>query len=457
MIDVKLLALTNQDPTNVAAHAGVMCYNQEVPVLGETKMDPRKVTWPPGHHTTYQHWSATFQIVGISVSDITLGMHLANPFYNSCQKSGRWCAEMFDNPDYEAIALYISTYWPALPKSRIGPLVDMMKGWIEVYQEFKPAADKVSWELSEESRPRWSDETRATKTPKIAQEQMRMFVPTIFPTAFDYTINLSVLAAMYETAFTPAMRDVTEKMVGALEDQYPDIGIFDGLSQDMPDWAPKMKEEASPYVSDTPFLTISDGMVGVSDAESYRVPSDRELGPLDLLHFRPENMDNGLKAILVQVMISLATMGQDQRHRTIRRGMPTFTGAFYLPPIPARLGLKSEAERVNQEWLGVRGSIPDTLWSRLAPYGSMVEYSKLGDLNAVMHEQHKRLCHQAQEEIYNLSRLQREAIENLFPGSQLLKVFEPPCYGGKCPEGGSCGRDRKADRQSGNYFPRREM
>ena len=165
--------------------------------------------------------------------------------------------------------------------------------------------------------------------------------------------------------------------------------------------------------------------------------------------------------IATKIKISLAAMGQDQRHRTIRRSAPQFTGDFYLPPILRELGLEQEAISYLNEWKKIGRFAPETLVMILAPYGAMATYEKAGSFNAIAHEQGKRLCWCAQEEIYHLGKLQRLAIEEKFGKKHpLLNIFEPPCYrNGKCTEGDRyCGRDRSQKlRNSDNYFPKRKI
>ena len=71
--------------------------------------------------------------------------------------------------------------------------------------------------------------------------------------------------------------------------------------------------------------------------------------PVDLLHFSPELMDNNVSEIKTNIEISVATMGQDQRHRTVRRSQPGFSGRFYLPPIPDSIDLEKEAIKIYSE------------------------------------------------------------------------------------------------------------
>ncbi len=101
--------------------------------------------------------------------------------------------------------------------------------------------------------------------------------------------------------------------------------------------------------------------------------------------------------------------------------------------------------------------------SMLAPYGAVVCYEKRGDLNAVIHEQGKRLCFCAQSEISNLSQQLREQVarDNPYLEMGIVGLFEPPCYAsGKCAEGSRyCGRDlslrKSADPDA--YFPERKV
>ena len=181
--------------------------------------------------------------------------------------------------------------------------------------------------------------------------------------------------------------------------------------------------------------------------------------PVDRLHFTPEMMENSIGDIKARIQVSTATMGQDQRGRTIRRGIPKFTGNFYVPPVLRKLELEKKATETMRQWLEVSKVVTDPLSMILAPYGAMVSYRKSGSFNAIDHEQFKRHCWCAQEEICRLGLLQRLAIENRFgKDSPLLSMFEPPCYrDGICSEGDRyCGRNIEL-RKTGNYFPVRKI
>ena len=94
MIDVKLFAATDKNPIDMASLAAGICYQDKIPEMGK-RLNVREKLFDVSHHTTIQHHSTSFLIEGIAVGDITFGMHLTNPFYNSDQRSGRYCAKMF--------------------------------------------------------------------------------------------------------------------------------------------------------------------------------------------------------------------------------------------------------------------------------------------------------------------------------------------------------------------------
>lgn len=452
MIKVKLISHTNAAPLELTSHAALICYQAEAPELGKM-IDVENRLFKVGHHTTLQHFFLTFQVEDISVGDITFGLHLTSPFYNSDQRSGRYCAKMFVEPDFEKIENYIESFWPDLEQSLKNKTLNYIKKGVNLYQENIATATELAAKFIREERPFANDKYIEMSAPKIAQEQVRSFIPVIFPTAFDLTINLTALVAMYEAAWNPVMRDVTGKMAQAAVEKFPELAfVFREDARRQDDWAPKIKEGSQ--ILSEPRLKILE----ISRRENFRAAEEALMAPVDKLHFTPELMDNSFDEIKTEIEISVATMGQDQRHRTIRRSTPEFTGNFYLPPILAALGLEEAARGLLEDWKSLSQKLPDTLAAVIAPYGAMVRYKKAGSLNAVAHEQAKRLCWCAQEEIYHLSRLLRLEIEKLPEHSPLLKLLEPPCYStGLCAEGARyCGRDIKL-RTGGDYFPKRKI
>jgi len=454
MITVKLLPGYNAEkPLKKASHAALKCYQAESPRWGKI-IDVEGRVFKTGHHTTLEHTSFTFDIEGIAVGDITFGMHLVNPFYNSDQRSGRFCAKMFLEPNFEEIEKYVHSFWPEIGKNKLREILNYVKKGVGIYhQNIQKATERVGKFILSE-RPFAKEGYIRQNSPKIAQEQMRMFIPIIFPTGFDFTIDLITLVSMYQSAWSPSTKYVLRQMVERVLRKFPELGfMFDSNLESQ--WKNKIPSEDSVKIKYKPRLKILD----IFGAEDFVLPISKIMHPVDLLHFLPEMMDNSTGGIRTEIEISTATMGQDQRHRTIGRSEPKFTGSFYLPPILKEMRLKKEALELMKNWIIISKGIPETLAMILAPYGAMVTYKKRGSFNAIAHEQGKRLCWCAQEEIYHLGRLFRLAIgAKGRKYKKLLQIFEPPCYKtGKCAEGGRyCGRDVKI-RKGGDYFPERRI
>ena len=451
MIDVKLLARTNVDPVKLASHAALMCYQDTPPDFGK-EIDVKNRLFNVGHHTTLQHFFMTYQIDDISVGDVTFGLHLASPFYNSDQRSGRFCAKMFLNPDFGKIGDYIKFFWPNIHHEKIDKIVSYVKSGLKVYFTNIEGATNLAKQFIKEERPFASEKYIEANAPKFAQEQMRMFIPVIFPTGLDFTINLSSLVALYESAWNPVMRHLTEKMAIVMLTSFPELHfMFNEERRRETDWQSLFRKDGTGHeINYEPILWGFD----VFGDNFFKKPESNIMHPIDLLHYQPELMGNNFAEIRSGVEISLATMGQDQRHRTISRSEPYFTGRFYLPPLLKEMGLEKEAASLLKRWCELTEEIPPALARIIAPYGAMVRYSKRGSLNAIVHEQMKRLCWCAQEEIYHLSRMLRRNIEN----ENLLSVFAPACYKtGSCAEGNRyCGRDIRV-RETGDYFPARKV
>lgn len=446
MIKVKFRSI--EKPQEMISFAAKSCYQAEEPKIGDL-LDIKTTLFQPGHHTTLQHASThfTFFIDGIAVSDITLGLHLANPFYNSSQRSGRFCGKMFSNPDFGKIGDYLCKYWPSsLSSVNYCRIMSFIRRGIDIYQKNIDNATELAKQFIKEERPLATDKYISQNAPKFAQEQLRVFVSTIFPTALTYTINISALAALYKVAWSPALKDITQQMADIVLEKEPSFEYMfarrvnnDGV----------FRRVQGAYIYDGVLTKPVSKLVSTGDSEWFAAPESDDLHPLDLLHFEPFYMDNNVEEIKSDVEVSLATFGQDQRHRTVKRSQPFFTGGFYLPPIPRELRLKKQAEQLLGEWLDISWRHKDisvTLFQAIAPYGAMVRYRKSASYNAFIHESLKRLCWCAQEEIFHLNLDLREQIARQkgekFP---LLPFCSPACVRtGKCGEGKRyCGRDRK--------------
>ncbi len=475
MITVTLIAKPEVPPVVSARQAAETCYQAVLPKPKPNDEATAKFVkdklFNVGHHTTLQHQQFTFAIEGIAVGDVTLGLHLAHPFYDSDQRSGRFCSAMFDNPDPEPIRQYISFFWPEITDQQLAMTLNQVEQGLKLYRDNLGPATELAERFLRQERPHLKEEAILVQAAKIAQEQLRMFIPVIFPTGLQYTVNLSALVAVWQSAFTPVLRYVTDEMRRQVLSLWPELDfMFDGQQRRKDDWycdydcvsGPPHVDPMLYWNTDAPNIKA----VRVYFFESTRSPAPSLMHPLDLLHFTPELMGNNTATIIERgVTMSLATMGQDQRHRAIRRSEPHFTAQFYLPPLVSELVKAGKLELTAirdlfRGWQEMYYCLPSnlkTLWMVLAPYGAVVEYDKVGSLNAIAHEQAKRLCWCAQEEIFHLGLRLRALVGKTHP--RLLALLDPPCFkNGVCGEGTRyCGRDLRLRSRSEDFFCRRRV
>ncbi|HSQ98160.1 MAG TPA: FAD-dependent thymidylate synthase [Rickettsiales bacterium] len=446
MIKVSLIAKTSETPTNLISHAAKTCYTSKVPEMGNT-MDVENNLFKTGHHTTLQHNYYTFNIEGLSISSTIFGLHLTHPFYNTDQRSGRF-SKMYAKPDFEEIKSYILKYWP---NCDIENILSFIKKGTEIYQANIEKATQVAIDFIKEERPFATEEYITMNAPKIAQEQLRMFISTIAPTALDISVNLSVITALWRSAWSLEMREITNQMRDLILNEYADLAyMFNEEHRRNDNWSPKM-DFTNPSILKEPQLLGFDIEL-LEDLNLKSIAKDS----VDLRYFTPENMNNTLSFIKSRIEVSLATMGQDQRHRTIKRGIPELNGHFYLPPILEKIGLEKTAQDFLNEYTELIKNLDKNLALAIAPYGIMSTYSKYADLNGAIHEQEKRLCWSAQEEIYNLSRQLHEKL--LQSGNdEIAELMTPACYKKACIEGRRyCGRDVSKLKNDKN-IPRRKI
>ena len=454
-IKVKQIAETNVSPTVLASHAARTCYSANVPELGET-IDVENRLFKTGHHTTLEHNYFTFIIDGIPVSSVVFGLHLTAPFYNTDQRSGRF-SKMYDNPDIDGIKKTLETYYPNVSSHNINQASDLIEKGLDIYTKNKSQITELARNAIKKERPYASDKYVEQNAPKFAQEQLRMFVSMIAPTALDWTVDLPTIAAFYRTAWTPFMRDTMDKIVDIVKANHPDnTYMFAPDARINKDWSPYIPESYLGTKTRPEFHLLDYGY------HNEKFATDDSNDMVDTLYFRPESMCNSIGFVDSEVHIDAgATMGQDQRHRSIKRSEPVFTGYFYLPPLLNAAGLKDTADKFMREYymLAYNPLVPRSMMMSIAPYGAMVRYEKHADINALMHEQAKRTCWCAQEAIYHIScDLRRDLGQYIGENAKLMKYLTPPCLSqGKCPEGARCcGRDIVHDKING-YFRQRQI
>lgn len=441
MISVQLKACTNVDTTTLSSYAAKVCYTAAPPELGQL-IQVKERLFDPGHHTTIEHNHFTFLLDGVSVSSIAFGMHMNAPYYNSDQRSGRF-SKMYDNPDMQEIKSYLTDIYP---DSDTESALSFIEKGIRIYQEHIGPLTDLSAEMIRQERPFANEKYIEQNAKKFAQEQLRVFISQVMPTALVMTVNVSALAALWRVAWSPEMIRITDGMRDEVLRVEPDLAyMFQPEKRQNIMWSPAMHLEHS-HVALCPTCRLLD-----ADISAQELPASKD--SVDLLPFSPISMNNQMSLIKTEVTTSCGTMGEDQRHRSIHRGAPAFTGDFYLPPLPQKAGMEKIAEAYLQDYIALATKLPPALMTTIAPYGMMTRYTKVATLNALLHEQGKRLCWCAQEEISELSRQLRMQLIQRYP--EMADKLAPPCYRGKCREGVRyCGRQINQE-QVTDYFPQR--
>ncbi len=446
MITAKLISHTNKDAPSLMSFSARTCYDDSEPIWGKS-INIEKSIFNTVHHTVLQSSEFTFFIEGVAISNVTFGLHLNSPFYTTSQRSGRFCFGMFSDPDIaQGIIDYVKYFFPQTDTKTIRGIENYINFSQELFNQNIDPATKVAEKFIAKERPKATTKYIKQNARKFGQEQLRVLIPTIFPTALTYTVNLSALVALYRSAWDSPMYYVTDLMAQEVLKLYPELQyMFKREEKSSTDISPldlTITVPSACNLENSPKLKL----LSIDNLDSAVYPEPTDTHPVDTLHFNPKFMPNNVIDIKTQIEISVATMGQDQRHRRINRGPFDFTGGFYHPPIVRELNINKELMQIAEMWLTLSTNVHPALFRFLSPYGAMVRYIKKGTLNTVLHEQDKRLCWCTQEEIYNLSRLLREAILPKSSGQhsvQLLNMLSPKCYQcGQCAEGKRyCGRD----------------
>ena len=442
---VVLKAKTDLSVSELASHAARVCYSINPDTLNQP-IDIKTRLFDPGHHTTLQHNFFTFFIEEIPVSAVVFGLHLFSPYYNSDQRSGRY-SKMYNEPDFDALRASLLTFYPLVSADKI---ITWIKEGVQIYQDNITHLTKLAEKNIKKERPFVNEKYITQNAPKFAQEQLRMFISQVAPTALDFTVNLSALTALYRVAWSPEMRKITQQMADLVISENSDLGYMFNPEKQTTKWTPEiLSYQAS--IALTPTTKVLNIIGDESAVNSSPLPDS-----LDTLPFAPTTMANSQFLVQSEVVCSCATFGQDQRHRSIKRSSPSFTGAFYVPPLVAEAGLTDTALSYMQEWLNLAQETGNEIATLISPYGAMVKYQKTGDLNALMHEQAKRTCWCAQEEIYHLACGLRQELTEKLKNPKILSCFAPPCMvRGTCQEGVRyCGRNLK---EKENYFPKRKI
>ena len=459
--------------------AAAICYNasmEKAKAVAHTI--PVGKVWKSAHHTTAEHGDhyASFILENIPVSLATFGLHLQNSFYNSSQRSGRFCHEMFKT-NYVSYCEDFLTKFTPIPRGT-NAFAEIVQWVVDGVQYFNRNLGDITERARDailDERPHYAGNID-TQSKRIAQEQLRCFISTIFPTGMMYTIDLPTLVAFFECAWNKPLYHLFGRMCGTvfttdkLRDMVKNAMSFENevISQHVDidgesaqrimvdKIATRVEDVSIPYVPSflfrdteiiySPKSECLSGEIQTMFEKFNKIQRHKSIdltqfsphaNPIDINNFKSDSgheIDNA--DIVTAVEVSVATFGQDQRHRTIRRGLPTVTGNVYCPPL---LRDHSDDLRKHMErYMDMARRFGPENMIHFIPYGATVSYVKKADPRAFYHEVRKRRCLNAQEEIYNLADM---VVGNIFDPNDVHRPG-PPCMTGKCSEGDRyCGRD----------------
>lgn len=455
-IKITLVSSPTKEAIPLMSFAGSGCYKKSQPSFGKL-INIKERIYNPGHHQVMEPNSYSWFIEGIAVGDVNFGVHLHTPHYSTSQRSGRFCNDMYIDPNaLDMIIQYIKFYYPQTEDNTITEIMQYINTCIDMFKNHIEPATRIAESFINRERPKANDEYVQKNAKKFATEQLRAGMSVIYPTGLTYSVNLLVLVNLYQSAWSPVMYHLTELMANDVLKKNPELAYMfkrrEVSSETISDFHQALVLPDNCKLSYSPTLRL----LSMDSMRTAVYPEPEDVARVNMLTGNPKFMPNNVLHLKTGVVISLMTKGQDERHRRYDRGLPELTGGVYIPPIVAKLGLSNDMLKINEMWLSFKGKVHPALFISLAPYSAMVKYIKDGNLNTVLHEQQKRTCWCAQEEIYKLAlQLRLEISRHPNCTDHLLSLLAPGCKKfGHCVEGDRyCGRDLDIT----NHFIQREV
>lgn len=426
--------------------AASMCYQPSIPDVYDNyeKLDVEKDLFNPGHHTTMQHASQNIEFVidNIPVSLVTFGLHMGHPFYNSSQRSGRYCKTMFDG-NRDVRDMYIKEFirkYTDIGDSK--EIIDWVNRGIDYFNNTLGDITRIAKNAITIERPYYKGNIDI-QAKRIAQDQLRCVISTIAPTGLVHSLNTISLAAVHKMAWNRPMKALLSEMVDKLKPSDFDTCF---TSKQTNQFCPTVYFPTSAIIHNNPpvnVLNTMDELRAIRFILEKLFNSDKNKSSLDIKLYDPnlnQILNNISADIRVTVEVPVVTFGQDQRHRTIRRSNPIVTGGFYLPTLLSGLnGAYQFCKQYMDDYLALCDKHSSHDMIHFIPYGAMVQYTKQADPRSYVHSFGKRLCWNAESCI---SKMERFTLQQIYSSTSI--PVGPNCDLGFCNEGSrSCGRDIK--------------
>ncbi len=379
---------------DIQYHASV-CYQ---PNFDSVEVNAHKVPteslFKAGHHTPSEHNCYTFGIENIPISLITFGLHLSHPFYNSTQRSFRYTLTDIGGEQYHKFIDQWLEDYETDDDLKIKLCNFIWKG-LNFYNDNIGEVISLAEEKLAEERPNFKG-PKVTAA-RLAQEQARCIISTILPTGLTHTLDLVTIASMYHAAWNEPLKDIYRNMLYQATDNTVEMQYWlDKAYEDVKmDWSPRFKHVGS-HLSSSPHVSVVDNQIRDCHIKRY----DELHQPLDLLQFSPLAKSSKVDTAKYKVKLSIASFGQDQRHRTLERSNPTITDSFLVPPMIS--AIPKWEKFVDEYWNDFQELIDEFGLDKVylyAPYGAMVEYEVEAEMRGLYHYLERRLCNCAQLEV----------------------------------------------------------
>jgi thymidylate synthase ThyX len=437
-----------------------------------------------GHHTTFEHNIFKFEIENVSRQLIWSFLH-SHPFYNSEQQSQRFApinTDSFITPDMPQDQLKLFQETAQLEINTFHKLEELLfpMAQAEYFSRFPNKAKNP-------------DENKGI-IGKKAQEAARYILPINMPSALHHTINemtLLRLNRMSDLFDIPLEQKIlVEEMLNSLEQNGIELGsiVEDQIPIEQTPEYEMMQQLHNGTETTAEFFTEFDEFLGnkrsrleghYENAEgllsnivrgimglptSSMSDNDAIAAILDPTNnmYHSEKMNVNAHSKLMRALheinytfrkkLSHTADSQSQRHRTMPGAYPIFglhlgeTPDVITPEliksVPEAETLYNETNEKVWENMGklIADGIPVEDAAYLAPNGKAIRKWESGSLYGLLHKQIKRLCYNAQEEIWNITKDEAAEISRVHP--EIGKYFGAPCdlrSEGKvtpyCPEG----------------------
>lgn len=404
-----------------------------------------------GHTSLFQHTNFHFYISGVSRIFVSHFLH-AHSFYNTEQVSQRFVKQD---------SFYIPDSFPLKElETAYNVVTEMAPIWYnDLIEEIVDLVHEKTKNMSEHQRKFINPE-------QIACENARYFLPMCSSTRLHYTVNFLTLMRMYNVAKlvfyrNPEVSDFVDKLAKELSTVDPDIVL---LLEKSLEHTKKLDKDNNIEKS------FTEDVVNKRNIRLFKSGKFEHIYDAEALSFYHDAMRNGEASIIhdplriqfaykypeklndiffkFSKMASYAAFCQEQRHRGYTTIMapwgPDFFGlknvVFTYPPV-----IKQMIDMGNETVAGAIERIVDivstfkkvainkdiaTMYLYLLPMGSVISYSQIAPISAIIHKIGQRLCLHAQIEIWEIAKLEAALLEYFVETSRKSFADKLPIIGG---------------------------